>query len=227
MSRLRFTPAFALALLVGACTENTAPGNDREAALSPPEPPADIADAPTATEGVATDLLIPQAMTNADVRNAPEVGERCVFRFTRVGLPIFLYGSAGVVKLNGKLVSLPTADESGPRADVRRYAAGPVAVTVRPLDGPVSNGGPFAAELVLQLEDASHELGYHGYAECDGSARAQGRPAGLPPTASADVESGAVSASDGGGVACGAVERPAGVLRVSGIVRLRPTAAWA
>lgn len=169
MNRFRAAPAFALALLAATCTENTAPGNDREAALSRPEPPSDIAEAPTATEGVATDLLIPQTMTDADVRNAPDVGEPCVFRFTRVGLPVFVYGSAGVVKLNGKLVALPAARERGPHTDARRYAADPVAVTVRPLEGTASDGGRVAAELVLRLDDAAHELGYHGYAECDRS----------------------------------------------------------
>lgn len=167
MSGVHFVFVLALALLVSACTENTAPGNDREAALSPPEPPADVADAAAAAEGVATGLLVPQTMTDADMRNAPDVGNRCLFRFTRVGLPVFIYGSAGVVKLNGKLVALPGAGGDGPGADVRRYAADPVAVTVRPLDGAARDDGPVVAELVLQLAGASHELGYHGYTECD------------------------------------------------------------
>lgn len=163
-----------LALLVPGCTENTAPGNDREAALSPPEAPAEVLDAPAATAGVATDMLMPQTMTDADLRNAPDVGERCLFRFTRVGLPVFVYGSAGVVKLNGKLVRLPETstggpgtNAGGPGTDVRRYAAGPVSVMVRPLEGAEPNDVPVVGELVLHLADASHELGYHGYLKCD------------------------------------------------------------
>lgn len=157
----------ALTLLVAGCTENTAPGNDREAELAPPEPPAEVVDVGTATEGVATDMLIPQTLTDADLRNAPAVGEPCLFRFTRVGLPVFLYGSVGVMKLNGKLVELPATGLNGARADGRRYAADPVTVTVRPLDGVAPDAGELVvAELVLRRAGASHELGYHGFAEC-------------------------------------------------------------
>ena len=82
-----------------------------------------------------------------------------MFRYTRVGLPIVIYGpQTGVIKLNGKLVPL-VARGGGV------YADGGVSVTVRPLEDPEGDE-PFPAEFVLRLEGEPNELGYHGFSGC-------------------------------------------------------------
>lgn len=161
MNRASILLTLALAVVLSGCVENEAPGNDREAALDPPSTGAEVVTAGAAIQGVATELLAPQIITEADLRNLPEVGERCLFRFTRVGFPVFVYGSStGTIKLNGKLVPLPARD-----ADL--YANEGVRVTVRPLVEQEENG-QVAAELVLRLPGAPNELGYHGFSECSG-----------------------------------------------------------
>jgi hypothetical protein len=149
--------------LASACTDNTAPGNDREAALDPPARAAEVMAAGAALQGVATGLVMPQIMTDADLGAVPATGRRCVYRMTRVGLPVLVYGSAGgVVKLNDKLVPLEAAGDG-------RFAADGVTVTVRPLEddaGTTPDGELFEAELVLRLPGAPNELGFHGFAGC-------------------------------------------------------------
>jgi hypothetical protein len=158
--------ALALALRIAGCTENTAPGNDREAALAASEPPARMGRAGTVIQGVATGLLKPEIMTEADLTNVPDAADQCMFRMTRVGFPVLVYGSTGVMKLNGRLVSLPSRGDG-------RYSEDDVAVTVRSLDEESGQGSQFAAELVLRLPGAPHELGFHGYSECPGGEASQ------------------------------------------------------
>ena len=156
--RARYLAILAVVAL-GACTSNTAPGNDREASLDPPSEPAEVMAAGAALQGIATSLVIPQTMTDADLRNVPPMTGPCLFRMTRVGLPVVVYGDQAVVKLNDKLVPLPS---TGPG----RYAADGVEVTVRPLDERPAGEGTFEAEFVLRLDGAPDELGFHGFSEC-------------------------------------------------------------
>lgn len=158
-------PVLALVLAVAAagsgCVDNSSPGNDREASLEPAAPAAERMSVQQALDGVSTGLLYPEVMTDADLGSLPDSPGNCVFRFTRVGFPVFVSDSAaGVIKLNGKLIRLPTTG-----AD--RYGEGAVDVSFRPLDREERGGAAFTAELVLRLEGAPNELGFHGYAECE------------------------------------------------------------
>ena len=148
-----------------ACVDNTAPGNDREARLDPPERPAPTAAAEAAVSGVDVSLLHPQIMTDADRGAVPGPPPACTFRFTRVGYPVFLYatgpGGSGTIKLNGKLVTLPATSDGV-------FADGGVSVRVRMLEA--EGEGQRPAELVLRLPGARNELGYHGFTECGGAA---------------------------------------------------------
>lgn len=158
MKRRTLLPALVLIVSASACVENTAPGNDREASLEPPPTAAELASASAALENVATEILYPQQITTADRRNLPVMEDRCIFRYTEVGFPIFVYGPAtGVLKLNGKLVPLPARGDGV-------YAEGPVSVTIRPLDD--REDELFGAEFVLRLESAPNELGFHGFSGC-------------------------------------------------------------
>jgi hypothetical protein len=159
MRRVRSALLLAFLLVLHGCTENSAPGNDREAELTPASPAAEVKAAAEAIRGVATSLLIPQTMTDADIANISEIGDPCVFRMTRVGSPVLVYGSAAVVKLNDRLVPLPATGGG-------RYAADGVTVAVLPLTDNLRNGEPFSAEFVLWLPGAANELGFHGFAEC-------------------------------------------------------------
>ena len=153
------TVAATAAVIVAGCTANTAPGNDREAQLDPPARPAEVMPAGAALQGIATSLVIPQTMTAADLENVPDMPGGCMFRMTGVGEPVVVYGPQAVVKLNGHLVPLPAVGSG-------RYGAEDVTVVVRPLNEPAEREGSFAAEFVLRLPGAPHELGYHGFAEC-------------------------------------------------------------
>lgn len=141
------------------CVENTAPGNDREAALDAVGPPAATATAPEALLGVDVSLLMPQIIPPVDLDALSPMQGTCRFRMTEVGFPVLIYGPHAVIKLNGKLIRLPAAGEG-------RYVASGVEVTVRPLDPDVNVRGPFDAEFVLQLPGAPNELGFHGVGEC-------------------------------------------------------------
>ena len=150
----------ALAFLrVAGCAGNSAVGNDREAELDPPPRRAEVMAAGAALQGIATSLVIPQVMTDADLASVPDMTSRCVFRMTKVGEPVVVYGTQAVVKLNDKLVPLPTSGAGS-------YAADGVTVTVRPLDDGAEAEEAFEAEFVLQLPGAPDELGYHGFSEC-------------------------------------------------------------
>jgi hypothetical protein len=161
--RLALSLAMVAAAAAGGCVENTAPGNDREAELEPPAPAAALASAGAAISGVETGLLKPEIMTDADVGVVGGAAQGCRFRMTRVGLPVFLFPAEGrgdgVLKLNGKLIRLPQGAGGA-------YSADGVEVALRELDDRPDDGEPFSAEMVLRLPWASHELGFHGFAEC-------------------------------------------------------------
>lgn len=160
MRCLRLAGTLAILGLVSGCTENIAPGNDREAALDAPEPPARVAGAGAALAGVSTGLIKPEPMTQADLGSLPAIDGACRFRMTKVGFPTLVYGSSAVIKLNGRLVPLSAVGAS-------RYASDGVEVSVRPLEPADDDGGRFEAEFVLRLPGVPDELGFHGYSQCD------------------------------------------------------------
>lgn len=160
MMRIRvLLPLLLIAAAGSGCVENTAPGNDREASLEPPPKPAETAAVGAALQNVATGAIYPQIITDADLQNVTELDDRCTFRFTRVGFPVFVYGpGTGVIKLNDKLVPLPARGED-------TYAEGAVQVTIRPLEEGDTEGAVLT-EFVLRLEGAPNELGFRGFSGC-------------------------------------------------------------
>jgi hypothetical protein len=162
MKRLAAIAIVILVFTPASCTSNTAPGNDREAQLDPAAPAAEIAQADAAIAGVETSLLHPEIMTDADLASIAAAPEQCLFRFTKVGLPVFVYretGEAGTIKLNGKLVPLPSGGQGS-------FASGPVRVQLRVIEADAEPEDQRLAELVLMLTGARDELGYRGFAEC-------------------------------------------------------------
>lgn len=159
----RNTAFAAAALLLGfaACTDNTAPGNDREARLDPPEPPAQRAPASSLAQ-LAPGLLKPESMTEADLALVSPGAGACLFRYTEVGLPVFVYPAGGAapatIKLNGKLIELPPAGGLA-------FADGGIRVEMSHPDG-LEAGGQQQAQLVLRLAGAPDELGFRGVTAC-------------------------------------------------------------
>ena len=157
--RARAAVPLLAAVLATGCVENPAPGNDREAELEPPAPPAQVASPAEVLSGVSVALVMPETMSDADQGALPDVGASCRFHMTEVGFPVAVYGSRAAMKLNGKLVSLPGEAEG-------RYGAAGISVTFRPLADAAEGEGTYPAEMVLRLPGAPNELGFHGFATC-------------------------------------------------------------
>ena len=152
--------ALGVALPLAACNRNTAPGNDREAQLDPAPTPASIEPASAALANVATAIVKPETMTDADIRAIGGTRGRCVFRLTEVAFPSFVYeaGRRGFIKLNGKLIPVAAAGQD-------RYTSGDLLVTTRVLDDE-GNAGLRSMELIVVPPGAKDELGYRGYVAC-------------------------------------------------------------
>jgi len=161
-------PSFAAAALVLAltgCNRNTAVGNDREAQLDPPPTAAPVMHAEAALANVATEIIKPETMSNADIQALGGRSGRCAVKLTEVAFPSFLYrpGGSGAIKLNGKLIALAPAGEG-------RFADGDLSVMLRPL-GEEGNAGLKAMQMIVVPPGATDELGYSGYVQCyDGDA---------------------------------------------------------
>ena len=150
----------SLSAVLAGCNQNTAIGNDREALLDPPAEAAPIESASSALQGVATALVKPETMTDADIAAIGGDQGRCVFRLTEVGFPTFVYeqNGAGFIKLNGKLIQVE-ADEAD------RFTSGELLITTRALDDR-GNAGLQAQQLIVVPPGAKEELGYRGYVNC-------------------------------------------------------------
>src|SRR3546814_7615997 len=78
------------ALALSACNQNTAAGNDREARVEPAPTPAPIMHAQEALQNVATAIIKPETMSNADVQALGGRQGRCAVVLTEVAFPSFL-----------------------------------------------------------------------------------------------------------------------------------------
>lgn len=150
----------ALALPLAACNQNTAVGNDREAQVEAPPTPSPIMNAGAALQNVAMAIIKPETMTGVDIEALGGRSGRCVVKLTEVAFPSFLYepGGAGAIKLNGKLIPLPSVGEN-------RFADGGLSVTLNPLDEE-GDAGLQAMQMIVIPPGAEDEIGYNGYVQC-------------------------------------------------------------
>lgn len=155
--------AVGIAIALSGCNQNTAIGNDREAQLDPAPTPVPIEPASQALRNVATAIVKPETMSNADIQAIGGTAGRCVYRLTEVGFPTFVYEPEGeaFIKLNGKVIPL-SAD--GPD----RYTSGELLVATRMVDEE-GNAGLQAQEIIVVPPGAKDEIGYRGYVRCDGA----------------------------------------------------------
>src|SRR3546814_10051001 len=113
-------PIVSAALALSACNQNTAAGNDREARVEPAPTPAPIMHAQEALQNVATAIIKPETMSNADVQALGGRQGRCAVVLTEVAFPSFLYlpQGSGALKPHGKLIVLPRTGEKQDRTSV-------------------------------------------------------------------------------------------------------------
>lgn len=155
--------ALAAVAALAACNQNTELGNDREGQIEPAPTPAPIMGAAAALANVATEVIKPETMSDADIAALGGRQGRCAVKLTEVGFPSFLFepGGSGAIKLNGKLIPLPAAGE-------RRYQDGELLVALKPVDE-TGNAGLKAMEMIIVPPGAKDEIGYRGYVQCFGS----------------------------------------------------------
>ncbi|WP_375290749.1 DUF6692 family protein [Qipengyuania sp.] len=159
MIRLTIVAA-VLALGLSGCNRNTAIGNDREAQVDPMPTAAPVEPAAAALANVASEIIKPETMSNADVRKIGGREGKCVFTFTEVAYPAFIYqpGRRGVIKLNSKLVPLSAAGEN-------RYESGGLLIVTQEVDA-TGDAGRQALDLIVVPPGARDEIGYRGYVAC-------------------------------------------------------------
>lgn len=149
-----------LALPLTACNENTALGNDREAQLDPAPTPAPIMGAAQALQNVATELIKPETMSQADIAALGGLMGKCTIKLTEVAHPslVFVEGESATIKLNGKLIPLPSAGSG-------RYESGGLSVTLEP-NGEEGDAGLQGMDMIVVPPEAKDEIGYGGYVHC-------------------------------------------------------------
>ena len=157
---MRYAALFLLPLALSACNENTSPGADREAQVAAAPAPSERESAAEALDGIATEAIAIETMTNADIAALGEAAGNCRIVLTEVAFPSLAYepGQRATIKLNGKLITMPA---TGPRA----YSEGGLEVLLRPVEGEGDAGLPLE-EMVVILPGAEDELGYRGYRQC-------------------------------------------------------------
>src|SRR3546814_6387472 len=116
-------------------------GNDREARVEPAPTTAPIMHAQEALQNVATAIIRPETMSNADVQALGGRQGRCAVVLTEVAFPSFLYlpQGSGAIKLNGKLIVLPRTGE-------KQFADGGLSVTLRSVAEKGAAGLPARSE---------------------------------------------------------------------------------
>lgn len=150
-----------MTLSLAACNQNTAVGNDRETEVEPAPTPAAQESATAALENVATAIVKPETMSGADLASIGGLAGKCAIVLTEVAFPSFVYqsGQAGTIKLNGKLIELPS---TGPN----RYQAGGLTVALQP-NGEVGDAGLPGMNMIVVPPGAKDELGYSGFVKCN------------------------------------------------------------
>lgn len=156
------TATFSMIACLGlaACNQNTAIGNDREAQFDPPETASPVMSAEAALANVATAIIKPETMSEADLRAIGANAGQCQFRLTEVSFPALAYSEEGgaTIKLNGKLIPLePTG--------AGQFASGELRVNIRMLDYE-GDAGLQGMEMLVVPPGAQDELGYHGFRYC-------------------------------------------------------------
>lgn len=164
--------ALALAvLLLAGCSDQGAPDDELNPARAPEIPRLVPASEAVAEAEIAK--LDPAKMTAAEIEKGLGAGPRCEFRYASFAEPVLALKTgpdgaeaSGVVKLNGKLVTLQSVARDDGAVDLR---ADPVHIVLTPergRDGGSSGPGERQeARLIFEVND-SLRAGYRGYYSC-------------------------------------------------------------
>lgn len=163
--------AMLAAMALGACEENTYPGNDRSAEDVPKEPVAELSDAPTAVREADPSHVYPLPMARDEFTKVVTAEHACSFRMTSSDFPVLVFvtrddgheGGKGVMKVNGKLFELSLAEPAARRSsdEVVLEAEGVRAAVVP------EEGDETSREAALRFKvDGAAERGYWGYLDC-------------------------------------------------------------
>ena len=148
-----------LALGLGGCNRNSAPGNDREAQIDAAPAPSPIEDAGSAIANVDKALLKPETMSQADLAALGGLAGKCAVRLTEVALPSLVFTpETAVIKLNGKLIPLRAV-----RTD--HYRGDGTSLTLRPNEDR-GDAGLEGIDMILVPPGARDEVGYAGFRDC-------------------------------------------------------------
>lgn len=157
---MKYLAILVAPLALAACNQNTSAGADREAQVDPAPTPAPQVSAAQALSGIAIEAVAVETMTDADIAALGQLAGKCRIVLTEVAKPSLSFepGIRATIKLNGKLVTLPSSGASS-------YADGGLEVRLRPVDEEGDAGLP-AEEMIVLLPGAKDELGYRGYRQC-------------------------------------------------------------
>lgn len=168
---IRALPLAFAAVLASACTRNEAPGNDRAATFAEHHPLAELTPPEQAAREADAAQVFPAAMTTQEIAQVIDPDAACSFGYTAAGRPVIAAaGTAGVIKLNGKVARLEAL--TPPDAAGMTLAAGPIEARITPEDvedsKPAPDGGvQREADLVFRL-DGGEKRGFRGYYACSG-----------------------------------------------------------
>ncbi len=157
---MRYLAFAVFPLALAACNQNTSAGADREAQVEPVPSAAPRVGAAEALNGIATEAITIETMTDTDLASLGQEAGSCRILLTEVGKPSLAYekGIRATIKLNGKLITLP-----GSGAD--EYSEAGLKVVLREVPGEGDAGLP-EEEMIVALPGAKDELGYRGYRQC-------------------------------------------------------------
>lgn len=169
---LVFVPGMVLAALA----QSEAP-DDVTRPVRPPEI-SRIVSAEEALAGAHIPTVDPATMNDAEIRKGVGDGPRCEFRYTSSGKPVLALRKdpaagaiAGVVKLNGNLVQLQSANGGADGSDKSlAMTSAAVRATLTPLAAQQIDGrASERREMTLLFEiDTRLKVGYRGYYNCLG-----------------------------------------------------------
>ncbi|MDT9600236.1 DUF6692 family protein [Sphingosinicella rhizophila] len=160
MRRLQVLCLLSILVALSGCNRNASSGNDREARLDAVPTASPRMGAAAALQNVAPEAIKPETMSQADIASLGGLAGKCALRLTEVAHPTFIYqeGRSGAIKLNGKLIMLPSTRDD-------RFAEDGLSVTLSP-KGERGDAGLRGIDMIIVLPGAKDELGYSGFVDC-------------------------------------------------------------
>ena len=109
---------------------------------------------------MTTGLIKPETMSQADIAALGGLAGKCAIKLTEVAHPslVFEEGESATIKLNGKLIRLPSVGSG-------KFESGGLSVTLEPNDEE-GDAGLQGMDMIIVPPEAKDEVGYGGYVDC-------------------------------------------------------------